>query len=379
MIIDDDEVIGILLHEWLKDKRLAQYNIESTYLTNCSDALKLAETRHFDLILMDVNMPYMDGHKGTKLFQKAHPNIKIVAISASSDTLIQEKMLLAGAYDYIHKPLVFSLFIKRIDTYMKILLLKNHQSIIHEEVSLFKEVVSNYKISFMIKNEEDLLAFWDAILTRFHLEQYVEKIHDTIANIYNFGLISLPNIDQFSIIIQENDFHCYITIESSSQLKSELLKGFYPNEMFHFDNNKMVIKLEKTDKIETKVVSSESSPTPLIHHIETVVYDKVDEVVQVFTLFDHDEMDDLENYLYKLPSIMDGLREGFDVVLMDRLCLTLGELGTILVRYTEVETFYRNIVDFISILEVYDGVSLEWEDVFVLMTDLTHPSSTEVP
>jgi len=73
---------------------------------NGSEALKILEQEHIDLVLADLNMPimsgmemiyYMRGNENTK-------SIPVIIVSTESSTTRVEKFLADGVNDYLHKP-----------------------------------------------------------------------------------------------------------------------------------------------------------------------------------------------------------------------------------------------------------------------------------
>ena len=68
---------------------------------------KLAEDHLVDVILMDIQMPEMDGLEATKAIRRAGISIPIVGLSANVFEQDKQKALNAGMNDYLHKPIVF--------------------------------------------------------------------------------------------------------------------------------------------------------------------------------------------------------------------------------------------------------------------------------
>lgn len=71
------------------------------------EALKLALTERFDLILMDIQMPIMDGLTATKLIRKKNTlqSIPIIAMTAHTTDCDVQKSLAAGMNDHLTKPI----------------------------------------------------------------------------------------------------------------------------------------------------------------------------------------------------------------------------------------------------------------------------------
>ncbi len=84
--------------------------------TSGARALKIVSTNPVDLILLDIMMPDMDGYEVCSAL-KANPvtrEIPIIFLSAMDDTEDEEKGLLAGAVDYIAKPISPPILLTRV-------------------------------------------------------------------------------------------------------------------------------------------------------------------------------------------------------------------------------------------------------------------------
>lgn len=72
-------------------------------VANGNEAVRMASEMSPDIILMDVSMPGMDGIEATTHIVRAHPNIRIIALSMHDDNGTRERMAKAGAAGYIYK------------------------------------------------------------------------------------------------------------------------------------------------------------------------------------------------------------------------------------------------------------------------------------
>lgn len=70
---------------------------------SASEALTQAEELHPDVIVMDVEMPEMDGIAATKLLRAQNQAVKIVMLSIHSDTQLQDQAKEAGAAYFVSK------------------------------------------------------------------------------------------------------------------------------------------------------------------------------------------------------------------------------------------------------------------------------------
>jgi pilus assembly protein CpaE len=68
------------------------------------EALQLAQQTKPDVIVMDINMPDMDGITATQEVKKKAPHIQVVILSVQSDPSYMRKAMLAGARDFLTKP-----------------------------------------------------------------------------------------------------------------------------------------------------------------------------------------------------------------------------------------------------------------------------------
>jgi len=102
LAVDDMEMNLRLLNTWLESSAL-----QLTLCYSGEDAVRLCGENEYDLILMDVQMPTMDGLMASKLIRKTELNLgtPIVAVTAHALKEEQERLLASGMDDYLPKPL----------------------------------------------------------------------------------------------------------------------------------------------------------------------------------------------------------------------------------------------------------------------------------
>ena len=92
---------------------------EIVVVENGEEAVKLAQKDKFDLILMDMQMPIMNGFEATEKIRQMtdYKNTPIIALTAFAMKGDREKCLEAGATDYIPKPIDSKEFIDKVKYY----------------------------------------------------------------------------------------------------------------------------------------------------------------------------------------------------------------------------------------------------------------------
>ncbi len=100
LLVEDNELNQELALELLK-----QSNIDVELAENGAIAVEKISNEHFDGILMDLQMPVMDGFTATKIIRKKNSSIPIIAMTANAMVSDKEKVLASGMNDHITKPI----------------------------------------------------------------------------------------------------------------------------------------------------------------------------------------------------------------------------------------------------------------------------------
>lgn len=99
LIADDEEFNRYLLEAILK-----KWKMKFNEATNGLEAVELAKQKHFDVILMDVRMPKLNGFEATKAILREKPDTIIYAITASNKDVDRQECLKAGMKGFLSKP-----------------------------------------------------------------------------------------------------------------------------------------------------------------------------------------------------------------------------------------------------------------------------------
>jgi len=87
---------------------LRQVNASITHASNGRTAIELCSgNQHFDVVLMDIQMPEVNGIEATRAIKKLRPGLPIIAATANTFDDEEAACMAAGCEAYITKPLKF--------------------------------------------------------------------------------------------------------------------------------------------------------------------------------------------------------------------------------------------------------------------------------
>ncbi|MGB3691424.1 MAG: ATP-binding protein [Spirulinaceae cyanobacterium] len=135
LVIDDTPENLSLLSNMLTERG---YKVRS--VTKGSTGLRGAQAAPPDLILLDVNMPQMNGYEVCEKLKAQQPtkDIPVIFISALGDTIDKVKAFQVGGVDYITKPFQVEEVLARIDTHLTVCRLQ--QQLQQQNTQLQKEI-----------------------------------------------------------------------------------------------------------------------------------------------------------------------------------------------------------------------------------------------
>jgi DNA-binding response OmpR family regulator len=99
LLAEDEEIIRMLIVDTLEDE---DYIVEEA--ADGEEAFKLFEQNEYDLLILDYMMPGLTGIEVIEKVRSSQSSVKILMLSAKSQQHEQEKILSAGADDFMAKP-----------------------------------------------------------------------------------------------------------------------------------------------------------------------------------------------------------------------------------------------------------------------------------
>jgi DNA-binding response OmpR family regulator len=115
LIIDDDDD----LREALAEQLALHEEFRTVQASTATEGIRLGRELRADLILLDVDLPDMDGREACRLLRKdgvATPVIMLTAQDSDADTVLG---LDSGANDYVTKPFRFAVLLARIRAHLR--------------------------------------------------------------------------------------------------------------------------------------------------------------------------------------------------------------------------------------------------------------------
>lgn len=225
LVAEDYDINRILIAELLD-----QFSIEYEFAFNGQEAVEKVKTNKYDLILMDINMPVMNGMDATKIMiDKLHIKTPIVALTANALEGDKEKFLSLGMADYLSKPINIKAF--------ENLLVKYNQDMGQE----YNSEDSGKKAIESVGNT--------MLDVKFSLESASKKMklpEQIIKKIFNAYIESLDEFEKnIAMAIQEQDFE---TIQfNTHNLKSGAASLCFDNMA------ELAQELESRSKLEDKI------------------------------------------------------------------------------------------------------------------------------
>jgi len=351
LIVDDNKnnrmILTLLLEDYMEENAGVNFNLDEA--NDGLQAVNMCREKEFDIVLMDIMMPNMDGIEATKIIRNEHKKIMIIAVSAVDDMERQKLILSNGAEDYISKPVNADIFTARIANYITLIEARTRKKSNEFGLNLFTKEIFNRYTKFMFASEDTLSEFWEYYLL--DGDQKYDHLSDVIRTIFSIADMQVRLSVSSEVIVEESEDFVYFTLTNIDKLPAKIIeltlkKNNLPCE---YKSNSELLSF-KLDKIVSEIVEEVITPitevpkvvstTPTVEFVEEVtasVLNYASAELAVYDYIEEEDMSDLEEYTGKLGSLM-LMVGGGDVTQEEviEIYTYLDRIGSILSTYSEV-------------------------------------------
>lgn len=163
MIVEDDKIVASELYNLLTNS-----SYEATILTNFENALETILKSNSDLILLDINIPYLNGELLLKNIRKKS-NIPIIMVTSKTNEAYEALSIMYGADDYIIKPYNPTILLLRISNIFK----RCEQKL---DIIKFKNLIININKGIIKNNEKEVVLTKNEMIIFSYLLNNKERI-----------------------------------------------------------------------------------------------------------------------------------------------------------------------------------------------------------
>jgi CheY-like chemotaxis protein len=114
LLVEDNYINQLVATELMKSEGLV---VEIA--NNGKEAVTAVANNEFDAVLMDLQMPEMDGYEATRIIRENQSELPIIAMTAHTMSSDKEKCMVAGMNDYVAKPIYMDILLSVLGKWIK--------------------------------------------------------------------------------------------------------------------------------------------------------------------------------------------------------------------------------------------------------------------
>ncbi len=146
LIVEDEKKVASFIKKGMEEE---YYSVDTAL--DGKEGLKLASSEEYDLIIMDVMLPYMDGNTVTKELRKRNISTPVLMLTVNDSIKDKVNGLDSGADDYLTKPFAFEELLARV----RALLRRNEKS---KSTKLSAgDIILDLESHRVLKNEKEII------------------------------------------------------------------------------------------------------------------------------------------------------------------------------------------------------------------------------
>lgn len=166
LLVEDDEALGYLLSEYLKMK-----SFDVTWAKNGKAALLQLDRSQYDLAVLDVMMPEMDGFTLSQKINEDYSGLPFIFLTAKSLKVDVLKGFYLGAVDYLKKPIDEEELVIRIQNLLSRLTNTSNNKALIEEYKVGKYHFNSLNQELTYENQKVNLTVKESELLKYLVEK----------------------------------------------------------------------------------------------------------------------------------------------------------------------------------------------------------------
>lgn len=250
LLAEDNEFNKILAEDVLKE---AAPNMQIIYAENGIDVLEILHEQKVDLILMDVQMPVMNGVEATKIIREENNSVPIIAMTANVMQDDIQNYLSIGMLDHIPKPF------EKYDLYFKLL-----KYLPKEEIKM-RELKSTTTLSQKNENQNEAIQNEKELVDMSFLKDFTKNDATKMKKYLGLYLENAPQLHQRLAQGINNTDYSEIKIASHSLKTQMRYMGIKDEKSFAYAIEQMATNKEDIKKIADKnILLSQALATSLL-------------------------------------------------------------------------------------------------------------------
>ena len=99
LVVDDEDALRTVL-----SSELMSVGYEVSSASDGEEAISMVQNKKFDLVLLDIKMPKVDGFEALKFIKKSYPAMKVIMLTGFADLKNAIESKKHGAEDFVSKP-----------------------------------------------------------------------------------------------------------------------------------------------------------------------------------------------------------------------------------------------------------------------------------
>ena len=218
LLVEDEETLAIGLEYNLKEEG---YNVK--WAKNGREAVDLYESENFDLVILDIMLPYLDGFEIAERIRRSDPKLPILMLTARTEKADMVKGLEKGVDDYVTKPFHLDELLLRVKGMLK---RKSWYKTASEKEPVYR--FGNNEINFenlkcVCGSKEIKLTQLEAMMLKYFVEKESEIVtrKELLENIWHLN----PDIETRTVDIFIARLRKYFEPDPSKPIYFESVRG----------------------------------------------------------------------------------------------------------------------------------------------------------